>query len=49
MLIIYELLYSCLLMNELFDLADGGIRQLFEMQRAVLTEAGAPIPSQAST
>ena len=27
-------------MNELFDLADGGIRQLFEMQRAVLAEAG---------
>ena len=36
-------------MNELFDLADGGIRQLFEMQRAVLAEAGAPIPSQASS
>lgn len=27
-------------MNELLDLADGGIKQLFEMQRAVLAEAG---------
>lgn len=27
-------------MNELFDLADGGIKQLFQMQRTVLTKAG---------
>ncbi len=36
-------------MNELLDLADGGIKQLFEMQRAVLAKIGAPVPSQSSS